>query len=137
MGSNESKGATKKSKSKSSQEPATISSTAEEKSNQTVKRSAELSVADIEFLEAQTGLLRSDIKSIFDKFNLNNPDDKLDKKEFVRLYESLRPEPHDILDEISEHVFRCFDSDQNGSISFNEFLIAYALTSRGFSAFKY
>jgi len=40
------------------------------------------------------------------------------------------------LDEISVFVFRAFDTDQNGSISFNEFMIAYALTARGYKIIK-
>ena len=68
---------------------------------------------------------------MLEKFNTNNPDGKMDKKEFARLYNELRPEPRELIDEIADYVFRGFDADNNGSISFNEFLIAYALTSRG------
>lgn len=126
MGSKESK--SKQSSSKTTQE---------EKNNpnkETIREAkpADLTEKDYEFLSSQTGILRADIKSILDKFNENNPDAKLNKKEFIRLYQELRPEPENILDEISEHVFRCFDTDQNGYISFYEFLIAYALTSRGY-----
>ena len=55
----------------------------------------------------------------------------MDKGAFVALYTSLRYEAPERLDEISEFVFRCFDEDKNGYISFNEFMLAYALTSRG------
>lgn len=65
-----------------------------------------LTEADFTFLTGQTGLGRAEIKSIFDKFMANNPDAKLDRREFVRLYIELRPEPTEILDEISEFVFR-------------------------------
>jgi Ca2+-binding EF-hand superfamily protein len=92
---------------------------------------AELTKKDYDFLVQQTGLQKPEIKAVFDKFNANNPDGKLDKKEFVRLYDELRPEPPEVLDEISEYVFRAFDSDHNGFISFNEFMVAYAMTSRG------
>ncbi len=37
-----------------------------------------------------------------------------DKKEFIRLYDELRPESADKLDEISEFAFRAFDTDHNG-----------------------
>lgn len=94
-------------------------------------KSTELSKKDLDFLVKQTGLPKADIQNIFNKFNANNPDQKLDKKEFVRLYDELRPEPPEILDEISNYVFDAFDKDNNGSISFTEFMIAYALTSRG------
>jgi Ca2+-binding EF-hand superfamily protein len=61
----------------------------------------------------------------------NNPDGQLDKAEFVRLYTKLKSEPADKLDEIALHVFNAFDKDNNGKISFTEFMVAYALTSRG------
>jgi Ca2+-binding EF-hand superfamily protein len=55
----------------------------------------------------------------------------LDKAEFVRLYLELKPEPDDKLDEIAANVFKAFDKDNNGTINFNEFMVAYALTSKG------
>ncbi len=57
------------------------------------QKKPELTEADYVFLTAQTGISRPDIKSIFDQFNQNNPDGKLDRNEFVRLYNTLRPEP--------------------------------------------
>ena len=94
-------------------------------------KAAELSRKDLEFLSKQTGLTKDEVKNVFTKFIANNPDGKLDKKEFVRLYDELRSESADVLDEISVYVFEAFDKDNNGSITFNEFMIAYALTSRG------
>lgn len=57
------------------------------------QKNPELTEADYAFLTAQTGMSRPDIKSIFDQFNHNNPDGKLDRNEFARLYNTLRPEP--------------------------------------------
>jgi Ca2+-binding EF-hand superfamily protein len=90
-----------------------------------------LKESDIKFLTNQTGLDKTAIKSLFEKFMKNNPDGQLDRKEFVRLYTEIRPEAPERLDEISEFVFKVFDADKSGSIDFNEFLVAYALTSRG------
>ena len=95
-------------------------------------KAPELTKKDYDFLTKQTGLPKEEVKKIFDKFNANNPDGKLDKKEFVRLYDELRSEPPEVLDEISVYVFDAFDKDNNGSITFNEFMVAYALTSRGY-----
>lgn len=95
------------------------------------EKAPELTKKDYDFLTKQTGLPKEEVKKIFDKFNANNPDGKLDKKEFVRLYDELRSEPPEVLDEISVYVFDAFDKDNNGSITFNEFMVAYALTSRG------
>ena len=95
------------------------------------KNPTDLQEKDLTFLISQTGFSREEIKTILDKFSANNPDGKLDKKEFARLYDELRPEPPELIDEIANYVFKGFDKDNNGSINFNEFLIAYALTSRG------
>ena len=84
-------------------------------SNTSAGKKTELTKKEIEFLTQQTGLSQGDIKQVFDKFNANNPDQLLDRKEFVRLYDELRPEPPELLDEISQYVFRAFDSDRNGN----------------------
>ena len=83
-----------------------------------------LKSADVKFLTKQTGLDQATIKNTFDKFMANNPDGQLDRKEFVRLYDELRPESMDRLDEISQYVFRAFDKDNSGTISFNEFMVS-------------
>ena len=83
-----------------------------------------LSDADYQFLTAQTGNSKDDIKLMFDKFMAGNPDAKLDKKEFVKLYTELRPENDQNLDEISEFVFRAFDS---GIFNLNETFPSTAL----------
>ena len=51
------------------------------------------------------GLAKDQIDQIFADFNANNPDGKLNKQEFMRLYDKLRPEPIELLDEISNNVF--------------------------------
>jgi len=91
----------------------------------------DLSKKDYEFLEKQTGLNKQEIQKIYVQFIENNPDGQLDRQEFVRLYDKLRSEPPQLLDEISVQIFNCFDKDRNGKISFDEFMVAYALTSRG------
>ncbi|RNA31687.1 Neuronal calcium sensor 2 [Brachionus plicatilis] len=86
---------------------------------------------DLDFLAGQTGHSKDEIKKIFREFIVNNPDGKLDRKEFIQLYTKLRPEPAETLEKISNFVFRAFDLDQNGTIDFNEFMISYSLTTRG------
>ena len=95
------------------------------------KQPITLTKKDYEFLIQATGSQKAEIDAVFREFMANNPDGKLDKNEFIRLYDKLRAEPPELLDEISTFVFRTFDKDLNGFISFHEFMVAYSLTTRG------
>ncbi len=95
------------------------------------KKPAKLTSKDYKFLTKQTGMTKEQIDGIFAKFNNNNDDAALNKQEFTKLYMELRPEPAEQIDEIASYVFNAFDTDNNGSVSLNEFLVAYAMTSRG------
>ena len=75
---------------------------------------AKLTSKDYKFISTQTGLTKDQINEIFAEFNTNNPDGKLNKAEFVRLYDKLKPEPIELLDEISANIFDAFDTDDNG-----------------------
>lgn len=86
-----------------------------------------LTEADYTFLMNQTGQSRHQIQQIFDTFMANNPDGRLDRREFVTLYTKLRPEDPNKLDEISNFVFRAFDQDRSGFIDFNEFMVRYKI----------
>ena len=59
------------------------------------------------------------------------PNGTLDKNGFRKLYGVFRNEPVTNLVEISDFIFRAFDEDNNGFITFNEFMIGFALTSKG------
>lgn len=82
-----------------------------------------LSSKECKFLTKQTGMSKDEITEIFNQFNENNPDGSLDSKEFTRLYIKLRPEPAELIDEISQYVFGAFDKDNSGTINFNEFMV--------------
>ena len=70
------------------------------------KAATKLSDKDIKFLSEKTGMSKDDINNIFAKFNQNNPDGKLDKAEFMKMYTALRNEPVSNLDEITNMIFR-------------------------------
>lgn len=65
-----------------------------------------LNESDFEFLVQQTNLSKTAIQDIFDIFIKNNPDAKLDKKEFVRIYDELRPEPAHLLVRLNFNPFK-------------------------------
>jgi len=91
----------------------------------------ELNKKDIEILTKNTGLTKEQIQGHFKAFLANNPDGKLDRAEFSKLYPQFRGEAVANLDEIANFIFTGFDSDNNGFLTFNEFLIGYVLTSKG------
>jgi Ca2+-binding EF-hand superfamily protein len=76
-------------------------------------------------------LSKSEAKSLLNKFIAQNPNGELTISQFTALYSSLRYEPVENLQKISKAIFRAFDTDQNGTISFNEFLIGFTLTNKG------
>lgn len=69
---------------------------------------------DLKFLNKQTGIPKEEIEEIFNQFVENNPDAVLTKEEFCRLYDKLRPESAELIDEIAAYIFACFDTDNNG-----------------------
>ena len=86
--------------------------------SQKVSGKKELNEKDYEFLGNQTRLPQAEIKQIFDQFNKNNPDQLLDKNEFVKLYHQFSPKTPELLCKISEYVFRAFDIDHDGIIEY-------------------
>ena len=83
------------------------------------------------FILQQTGLTLSDIEKIFKKYIEINPQgDELNRKEFAELYISLRSEDCEKLEKLTDYIFNSFDTDHNGYVSFEEFLIGYSFTTR-------
>jgi Ca2+-binding EF-hand superfamily protein len=57
------------------------------------------------------------------------PDGKLTTESFIKLYSNFFPDGK--AGAFCEHIFRTFDTDQNGFIDFKEFLLAIDITSSG------
>ena len=92
--------------------------------NKAAKKGAppKLSSKDMKFLHTQTGMSDAEIQKIFNDFMANNPDGQLNQTEFISLYDKLRGEPYDRLDEISKYVFRVFDKDRNGILKYFSYI---------------
>ena len=73
------------------------------------KVQVKLASKDVKFLQSHTGMSEAEINQIFSDFIANNPDAQLNQTEFIALYDKLRAEPYDRLDEISKYVFKAFD----------------------------
>ncbi len=65
------------------------------------------------------------------KFFNDNPSGRLDRASFRKFYCLLRNEPPERLNDMCDHVFRAFDVDGNGFVEFGEFLLGFAICSRG------
>lgn len=91
----------------------------------------ELSEEDIEFIIANTDFEREKILAWFNEFKKACPTGKLDKQTFIYFYKQLIKGDHEHEDQFCSLVFDVFDSDQNGSIDFGEFLIAFWVRAKG------
>ena len=66
----------------------------------------------------------AEITAIHSQFIANNPDGRLDRNEFKRLYNQFRTELYQDVDAITQLAFEEFDKDNNGTIGFDEFLVS-------------
>lgn len=77
------------------------------------------------------GLSSHEIVGWHEKFFRANPDGRLDRLEFRKFYRLLRNEAPERLNDMCDHIFRAFDVDGNGYVEFGEFLLGFAICSRG------
>jgi Ca2+-binding EF-hand superfamily protein len=95
-----------------------------------------LSKRDIKAIVKQTGLTEQKVQDLFDNFMSINQTGQIDINEFTKLYQALRKEPVDNLEAVTEFCFRAFDSNNNGYLTFKDFVIGYGLTTEGNPADK-
>ena len=88
-----------------------------------------LSGKNLEFLKANTGYDESTIKQSHKIFIKECPNGRLTPDKFIDLYKQFVLRGN--AEQYCEHVFRTFDTDQNGCIDFKEFLLAMYVTSAG------
>lgn len=94
-------------------------------------KKTELTEDDIQFIMANTDFDRDKIITWFNQFKQQCPDCKLTKPEFVQFYKNLIPGDHPDEDKYCENVFAAFDSDNNGTIDFAEFLLSFWVRAKG------
>jgi Ca2+-binding EF-hand superfamily protein len=92
---------------------------------------SDLTDEDIEFIMANTDFDREKINEWYKDFKRQCPTGRLNKEEFVRFYKKLIKGDHEDENQFCEFVFDVFDSDNNGSIDFGEFLIAFWIRAKG------
>ena len=84
---------------------------------------------NLEFLKSYTSYDEATIKEMHKSFIIDCPTGQLTPDKFIDLYKMFiwRGDA----EQYCEHVFRTFDTDQNGVIDFEEFLLAMYVTSSG------
>ncbi|XP_074600170.1 neuronal calcium sensor 2-like [Brevipalpus obovatus] len=87
----------------------------------------DLSDEDIKFLTKSTRYSDQEIRDWYKGFQQDCPDGKLTKRKFMEIYSVFFDGGSP--SEFCEHVYRTFDSDNDGYIDFKEFLLAVGVTT--------
>ena len=95
----------------------------------TSKKRRGLPKEDLEFLKANTNYSVDTIIEWYKGFTEDCPDGKLTPDSFMQIYGTSFLTGN--ANEFCDHVFRTFDTDNNGFIDFKEFLLAIHVTSSG------
>lgn len=90
-----------------------------------------LSSGELASLAAETSLSAGEITALYAQFIGQNPTGQLSIAEFTIVYQLVRPEAPQQLDQISAFLFPVFDEDNSGTVSFSEFVKTYDVTTNG------
>ena len=88
-----------------------------------------LSKEDLEFLKIYTSSDEKAIKEQYKEFKKQTGNGTLTPDTFYEMYQKISPNAN--AKEFCNHVFRTFDADNNGYVSFKEFLLALNISSNG------
>ena len=88
-----------------------------------------LSGEDLKALSISSGLEENVIIEMFEDFLTKNPSGKMSPKAFRELMSQSLPKKD--ISKMEKHVFRIYDSDNDGFINFEEFLSVFHIMSDG------
>jgi len=84
---------------------------------------------DITQLASTSGLDRKQVEDHFNGFKSEHPDGKMNKKEFKAMMSKALPKKD--ASKMEKHVFRVYDTNQDGFIDFIEFMVVYYVMADG------
>jgi len=84
---------------------------------------------DIQALIKTSGLDEEHVRDDFDKFVEEHPDGKMKPKDFRDMMAKAMPKKD--AGKMEKHVFRIYDTNNDGSIDFTEFMLIYHIMSEG------
>jgi len=91
-----------------------------------------LSAEDFDELVKSTDFTTAEIDEWFQKFKDQFPSGQISQREFKAVYHELFPAGNTgDADRFCAHIFRVYDADGNGVISFAEFLTSLHVAARG------
>jgi len=90
---------------------------------------SKINVDDLEDLRNETNFTKEEITDWFREFSKDCPRGKLNKQDFIKIYNSIFPKGD--ATKFAEHVFRTFDTNKDGKIDFREFICGMSITCRG------
>ncbi|NP_001086398.1 recoverin, gene 2 S homeolog [Xenopus laevis] len=97
-------------------------------------KSGALSKEVLEDLKTNTRYSDDELCRWYESFNKQCPDGKITRTEFEKIYANFFP--HSDPKSYARHVFRSFDTNEDGTLDFREYIIALHLTSSGKTSLK-
>merc|ERR1712215_667864 len=84
---------------------------------------------DIAALCKSSGLSREKVKEAFNSFTSEHPHGRMDRKEFKKMMSQALPKKD--ASKMEKHVFRVYDTNDDGYIDFVEFMVIFYIMSDG------
>ena len=84
---------------------------------------------DIAALTKSSGLTEDQVRESFEAFLAQHPNGELKKKDFREML--VKAVPKSDAKKMEKHVFRMYDSDDDGFIDFTEFMLVFHIMSDG------
>ncbi|KAM7384787.1 hypothetical protein PAMA_011914 [Pampus argenteus] len=92
-------------------------------------KSGAVSKEILEDLKLNTKFSETEIVQWYENFKKQCPTGRISKEEFQSIYSKFFPESE--ADTYAEHVFRSFDTNDDGTLDFKEYIVALHMTSTG------
>lgn len=92
-------------------------------------KSGAVSKEILEDLKLNTKFSETEIAQWYENFKRQCPTGRISKEEFQSIYNKFFPESD--AQTYSQHVFRSFDTNDDGTLDFKEYIIALHMTSTG------
>ncbi|XP_055067696.1 recoverin 2 [Misgurnus anguillicaudatus] len=92
-------------------------------------KSSAMSKAILEDLKLNTRFSEEELSQWYENFQKQCPSGRITPAEFTKIYERFFPDSDTAC--YAQHVFRSFDTNDDGTLDFKEYIIALHMTSTG------